>query len=85
MNLHCSDFPEPEPMDIPAIKRKPYLATRFRKCGPNETSTGGPDACSENYLVSDEWTCKKGGGRILLEDVDHGWHCLKFPKKLVAF
>jgi hypothetical protein len=67
-----------EPMDVPATKRKPFLATRFHKCGVNETSTGGPDSCFENYWVTDDWTCKKGSGRILLEDVDGGHHCVKF-------
>jgi hypothetical protein len=26
----------------------------------------------------DEWTCPKGSGRVLLEDVDGGRHCVKF-------
>lgn len=73
----------PEPMDVPAIKiGEAQCVTLKSDCGdsfcmPNSVYMPGSQICTE-----EKWTCKKGSGRTLLEDVDEHWHCIKFPAQV---
>jgi hypothetical protein len=67
-------------MDVPALKiGEAKCATLKSDCGdsfcmPNSSYAPGTQICTE-----EKWTCEKGSGRILLEDVDGEHHCIKFP------
>ena len=66
------DAPKPEALDVPAI----VDPTAVEVCSKAPSSWISRKDCMD----ANGWTCDKGSGRILLEDVDGGHHCVKFPK-----